>query len=839
MKAKNELHKINCWINNNINITTYQNEGIIKSPVFILCDGDKPMDLSDCTSIFYKSVDNKGKASCIEVNILSSSEGKVELPISGALTTNKGVTIGEIDVVTSEGSLAFGGVNIVTYSSVANQTIEKSDIFSALTEALAKVGMLTPEGTIAMDTELSDTSNNPLANKTITKAVNDIKTEVDNNKSTVESLNETVVNNDLKVEKKLEEKLSLSETENILILKTGVYNLSNGIVIAIDDNQLITVSGTATKKSYFNLLDMTEYNYTGNLPADTKLSGNYFVNTFDGNENEATYFVKDNDCNFYAINKPATFKNCSAFGLSFAIVGKNYNYTVKMQITKDTAYDEFIPPRKISDIYKNELLKIDKRVNLLSFNNYSQHYTDGDLTVIANGNHISITSNSAVTTSYGITIPLTAPVELETEKYYTVGVQNIAIASYEGNVSNISFKTDSKTVTDENGKSVFVSGYLNGATYPIVKTTKFAGNQVIKYVSLWVNKGSTINTEFDIQLEEGAEQSVVLKSVKLDTDKAVSNAFAETKLESVSSNIPIVNFDSSRKFEIERKDIFNYPQRICFGGEYLSHWYEKIYSVTENATIDLEGDSITEGYNSENNSGDAFKDMRSFAIKRIMKAGNYPLDKLVISNNGKGSRTTNEWVGTQSNYYYESDKATYPNGIIDNDGIKNADLVICAYGMNDAALGVSESNKSVTIPLYERLQTFENNYREALQRIRGSESVNNRPAYSRGVDECSIILCTPTCASNRSQRYLQNWHQYARNIIFKLADEFQCAVCDFTLLTPKWSNPDYTLWSTYDSKGGKTAIHPNKANTMFFTSALADLVYPVCLHNIDVGDDGV
>lgn len=637
----------------------------------------------------------------------------------------------------------------------------------------------------------------------------------------------------------LSEKLPLTKTDNILTIKTGVYNLSNGIVIAIDDNQLITVVGTATAKSYFNLLDMINYAYTGDLPSENVYTdNNYYVSTFDTDENSTTYFVKNSeDCNYYYINKSAQFSKCSALGFAFTSVGKEYNFSVRFQITAEKVYDDYIPTRAIPNLYKTELLKINKKVNLLSFNNYSQHYTDGDLTVIANGNHISITSNSAVTTSYGITIPLTAPVELEAEKYYTVGVQNIAIASYEGNVSNISFKTDSKTVTDENEKNIFVSGYLNGATYPVIKTTKFAGNQVIKYVSLWASKGNTINTEFDIQLEEGTEQSVVLKSVKFDTDKAVSNAFAETKLESVSSNIPTVDSDSSRKFEIERKDIFNYPQRICFGGEYLYHWYEKIYSAIENATIDLEGDSITEGYNSENNSGDAFKDMRSFAIKRIMKAGNYPLDKLVISNNGKGSRTTNEWVGTQSNYYYESDKTAYPNGIIDNDGIKNADLIICAYGMNDAALGVSESNKSVTIPLYERLQTFENNYREALQRIRGSESVNNRPAYSRGVDECSIILCTPTCASNRSQRYLQNWHQYVRNIIFNLADEFQCAVCDFTLLTPKWSNPDYTLWSTYDSKGGKTAIHPNKAATMYYTSALAELVYPICLHNITIEEE--
>lgn len=179
MKAKNIQYKVNCWINNNVNIVTYQNEALIKHPVFILCDGDEPIDLSDSTNIFYKATDSKGNACCLTVNTLSAVEGKVELPVNGALTANRGTSSGEIVVQSDEGTLSFGGINIVTYSSVANQEIEKSNFFTALVEALAKVAVLTPEGTVAMDTELSDISVNPLTNKAITQALGKITDDID------------------------------------------------------------------------------------------------------------------------------------------------------------------------------------------------------------------------------------------------------------------------------------------------------------------------------------------------------------------------------------------------------------------------------------------------------------------------------------------------------------------------------------------------------------------------------------------------------------------------------------------------------------------------------------
>lgn len=179
LKADNKKYKVDCWTDNNIFITTFQNEGLIKNPVFILCDVDEPMNLSDNTAIFYKATNKNGEVYCVPVNIISEIKGEVELPISPILTNVEGVSLGEIVVQSLEGSLSFGGINIRTYISAENEDIENSDKFSELTEVLSKVAILTPEGTVAMDTELSDISVNPLTNRAITQALGKIADDID------------------------------------------------------------------------------------------------------------------------------------------------------------------------------------------------------------------------------------------------------------------------------------------------------------------------------------------------------------------------------------------------------------------------------------------------------------------------------------------------------------------------------------------------------------------------------------------------------------------------------------------------------------------------------------
>lgn len=257
MKAKNERHQVNCWINNNVNITTYQNEGLIKNPVFILCDGNEALDLNDCTNIFYKSIDTKGKVSCVSVNILSADKGEVELPINGALTENKGVSVGEIVVQANEGTLSFGNINIITYSSVENKEIEKSDNFTALTEALSKVAILTPEGTVAMDTELSDISVNPLTNKAITQALEKIEVAKANKSTTLEGYG--INNAYTKVEmtnllnNKVDESSLLDITKSInLSSLEDTEQTASGVTVSVKNNK-ISLSGTSTSAVNFVL----------------------------------------------------------------------------------------------------------------------------------------------------------------------------------------------------------------------------------------------------------------------------------------------------------------------------------------------------------------------------------------------------------------------------------------------------------------------------------------------------------------------------------------------------------------------------------------------------------
>lgn len=257
MKAKNIQYKVNCWINNNVNIVTYQNEALIKHPVFVLCDGNEELDLSDCTNIFYKSVDAKGKVSCVSVNILSPGKGEVELPINGALTENKGVSVGEIVVQANEGTLSFGNINIITYSSVENKEIEKSDKFSELTEALSKVAILTPEGTVAMDTELSDISVNPLTNKAITQALKKVEVAKANKSTTLEGYG--INNAYTKVEmtnllnNKVDESSLLDITKSInLSSLEDTEQTTRGVTVSVKNNK-ISLSGTSTSAVNFYL----------------------------------------------------------------------------------------------------------------------------------------------------------------------------------------------------------------------------------------------------------------------------------------------------------------------------------------------------------------------------------------------------------------------------------------------------------------------------------------------------------------------------------------------------------------------------------------------------------
>lgn len=378
MKAKNIQYKVNCWINNNVNIVTYQNEALIKHPVFILCDGDEPIDLSDSTNIFYKATDSKGNACCLTVNTLSAIKGKVELPVSGALTANRGTSAGEIVVQSDEGTLSFGGINIVTYSSVANQEIEKSNFFTALVEALAKVAVLTPEGTVAMDTELSDISVNPLTNKAITQALEKIEVAKANKSTTLEGYG--INNAYTKVEmtnflnNKVDESSLLDITKSInLTSLEDTEQTASGVTITVRNNK-INLSGTSTAAVNF---------YLKLKRAVTLEQGKAYCLSLQNFAN-----ITNSGCVFYPANEQATissswllsevsaFKNAAAtYTATENVVVNSIKIAVATNRLVDNSCNLQLEQNNKRTAYSNpDLIKSNIKPELYQNPDYAMHY---------------------------------------------------------------------------------------------------------------------------------------------------------------------------------------------------------------------------------------------------------------------------------------------------------------------------------------------------------------------------------------------------------------------------------------------------------------------------------
>jgi len=276
---------------------------------------------------------------------------------------------------------------------------------------------------------------------------------------------------------------------------------------------------------------------------------------------------------------------------------------------------------------------------------------------------------------------------------------------------------------------------------------------------------------------------------------------------------------------------YKYPFLPVWGHEYLEHWYEKVYEATNPAVVVLDGDSTTANqvpqYGGVN---DTFVDMRGYGVKKIMKAGGYPLANLTVVNNGHGGRSSCEWVGnaTYGNpTYITSD----PNGFLATSMAANPDLLIVAWGLNDAD---STNTYFVGLNAKARLDLFELNMREGLRRIRGNVAVNGRPAYNKDVSALSIILCMPTIGGSPSTgRGNENWNQYVREVVQKLCREFNCAFADMTMRTYAYTTMG-SSWSSRTSTGTFDIIHPNKWQTAQLTSMLQDLIYPVAAWNIAI-----
>ena len=279
-------------------------------------------------------------------------------------------------------------------------------------------------------------------------------------------------------------------------------------------------------------------------------------------------------------------------------------------------------------------------------------------------------------------------------------------------------------------------------------------------------------------------------------------------------------------------DYYKYPVTPIWGLEFLEHWYVKIYDGVNNISIALDGDSITAGYAPLSSVQDTFFGMKDYALKKIMKAGNYDLKKLSILNNGFGGRNTNEWVGNPTYalpYYLQK----YPNGFLQTSMEHNPDLLIIGWGMNDAD---KNHTKFAGLTLEQRLNLFKTNMEEGLKRIRGNTSVNGRPAYNKTVKDLAIIITWPTVGTvyNTGRTYVE-WFQNVRPIIQELCRKYECAFADFTARTYAHNDMSIKTWSALNSDGVTYGtIHPNKYSMAQIMSQLQDLIYPVCMWNIDI-----
>lgn len=359
-------------------------------------------------------------------------------------------------------------------------------------------------------------------------------------------------------------------------------------------------------------------------------------------------------------------------------------------------------------------------------------------------------------------------------------------------------------------------------TYSFVQIVGYKGNKTK------INNNYIINTEGSYRIE-GGFNSKVTESQLMQITKDF-NVFVEknvdVNLEPVSAKAalayskPIVS-DNVQKYKKDYIDICNILSPT-WGNEYLEHWYEKIYNGTENATIVLSGDSITQGDDPKNDFTDYFFGMRNYFIKKIMKAGGYDLSKLNVINCGVGGCTTNEFVGN-STYGNSEWLSHYQKGFLDEDMKLSPDLYILGWGMND----VLENNSNLS--LEEKLNVFSENMNESLARIRGNNSINGHPAYNKSVADLSIIICLPTVGGlPKTGRGYEYWNQYIREIIIPICRRYFCAYADFSFRTYQHTEMP-KIWG---GQGNNPSIHPNKFSQAQTMSLLQDLIYPIGLWQV-------
>ena len=184
--SNSELYVLHAWEENPIYIKCVQGEGGIKIANFKLVDDNGVINLSSATSVTFDGIKRDGSGCCINCKIVDAANGIIEFVEQTGITDIDGNVNGTINVVFPDGNIKFDGITLYVAPNNTTKLIEASQAFSAFVEALNKLALLTPEGTIALDDVLTNDGVNAVQGKVIKAAIDK---KIDNSEGSVKREN--------------------------------------------------------------------------------------------------------------------------------------------------------------------------------------------------------------------------------------------------------------------------------------------------------------------------------------------------------------------------------------------------------------------------------------------------------------------------------------------------------------------------------------------------------------------------------------------------------------------------------------------------------------------------
>lgn len=379
--SNSELYVLHAWEENPVYIKCVQGEGGIKIANFKLVDDSGSINLSSATSVTFDGIKRDGSGCCVTCNVVDAINGIVEFIEQTGVTDIDGNVKGTINVVFPDGNIKFDGIILYVAPNSTTKLIEASQAFSAFVEALNKLALITPEGTIAIDDVLTDDGVNAVQGKVIKAAIDK---KLDNSEGSVKRENieinavgfdeidsgaiktaniadkavtkeklydDVVADIDSKADKAEfdaeMQKIMKNVSKNVIALTSGTYS-KNGITVDVNSDNHISISGTA---SAYVAID---------IPVKCSIeSGVKYVlsaqnsKSIGDNDSTATVKLRGNNVdiamltiNYYGLTKNVTFAaSVNADTLRIAIAtGKTINVECDVQLEKGEEYTEFISP---------------------------------------------------------------------------------------------------------------------------------------------------------------------------------------------------------------------------------------------------------------------------------------------------------------------------------------------------------------------------------------------------------------------------------------------------------------------------------------------------------------